>query len=129
MRYRTIVLATLYLLPAAAVFAQSPGMESVYFGGGSPWHMFADRLLYVLFALAVAIGIMAAIIKWGRAVHRPEPGRSRSHYQASGDGQQYGWRRGNNGRRHHGGGYHIVNDATHCDHLLGYPDLCYEAVT
>ena len=64
MRYRTIVLATLYLLPAAAVFAQSPGMESVYFGGGSPWHMFADRLLYVLFALAVAIGIMAAIIKW-----------------------------------------------------------------
>ena len=64
MRYRTIVLATLSLLPAAAVFAQSPGMESVYFGGGSPWHMFADRLLYVLFALAVAIGIMAAIIKW-----------------------------------------------------------------
>ena len=64
MRYRTIALATLYLLPAAAVFAQSPGMESVYFGGGSPWHMFADRLLYVLFALAVAIGIMAAIIKW-----------------------------------------------------------------
>ena len=64
MRYRTIVLATLYLLPAAVVFAQSPGMESVYFGGGSPWHMFADRLLYVLFALAVAIGIMAAIIKW-----------------------------------------------------------------
>ena len=64
MRYRTILLATLYLLPAAAVFAQSPGMESVYFGGGSPWHMFADRLLYVLFALAVAIGIMAAIIKW-----------------------------------------------------------------
>ena len=64
MRYRTILLATLYLLPAAVVFAQSPGMESVYFGGGSPWHMFADRLLYVLFALAVAIGIMAAIIKW-----------------------------------------------------------------
>ena len=64
MRYRTIVLATLYLLPATVVFAQSPGMESVYFGGGSPWHMFADRLLYVLFALAVAIGIMAAIIKW-----------------------------------------------------------------
>ena len=64
MRYRTIVVATLYLLPAAAVFAQSTGMESVYFGGGSPWHMFADRLLYVLFALAVAIGIMAAIIKW-----------------------------------------------------------------
>ena len=64
MRYRTIFLSILYLLPAAAVFAQSPGMESVYFGGGSPWHMFADRLLYVLFALAVAIGIMAAIIKW-----------------------------------------------------------------
>ena len=64
MKYRTIALATLYLLPAAVVFAQSPGMESVYFGGGSPWHMFADRLLYVLFALAVAIGIMAAIIKW-----------------------------------------------------------------
>lgn len=49
-------------LPFAA-FAQSD-IGSVYFGGTSAFSLFADRLLYVLFALAVACGVMAAILKW-----------------------------------------------------------------
>ena len=63
MKLRIIVYATFLLLPVLA-FAQSGAMQSVYFGGTSPFSMFADRLLYVLFALAVAVGVMAAILKW-----------------------------------------------------------------
>lgn len=63
MRLRMMLYIAVIGIPIT-VFAQSNGMESVYFGGTSPFVMFMDRLLYVAFAVAVAVAVMIALLKW-----------------------------------------------------------------
>lgn len=59
---KKIVVLSLVALPVV-VLAQA-NVGSVYFGGESPFVMFMDRLLYVAFAVAVAVGVMIALLKW-----------------------------------------------------------------